>query len=273
MSWLDNKQKDIKQQYVGATGKRVLLVEGPDDVHAFSAWLGKIDASWENRWAVAEAGKKASVLGLLTREPNWVGVVDRDEWSAEVIADKQQALPNLWVLPRFCLENYLCDPAELWAMLPEVQKLKIQGGEQALHAAITENLPMWRQHGALWHVINPLWEGLRALGFKERLLDIQLADDENAIRQTLNEWHQYLSPEQIWTNYQTCLAEMAVWPEPMQLQCAVHGKHFFPNVVHSELSRLLGEHAKASQRQNLLLQSAPPPADLAPLWQKMGLQH
>lgn len=70
MSRLDNLQTKIKQQYVGATGKRVLLVEGPDDIQAFSAWLGKVDVTWENSWVVADAQKKANVLELLAREPN-----------------------------------------------------------------------------------------------------------------------------------------------------------------------------------------------------------
>ncbi|MGL6150790.1 MAG: hypothetical protein ACRC1N_06280 [Aeromonas sobria] len=271
MSRLDNLQTKIKQQYVGATGKRVLLVEGPDDIQAFSAWLGKVDVTWENSWVVADAQKKANVLALLAREPNWIGVVDRDEWTAHLIAEKQRELPNLWVLPRFCLENYLCDPAELWAMLPPGQQQKIEGGYQALYAAITDNLPIWRLHGALWQVINPLWEGLRALGFKERLLDIQQAGDEQAIRQTLNEWHQYLSPEPIWADYQARLAEVMAWPVSQQFQCGVHGKQFFPSVVHESLTRLLGEQAKANDRQNRLLQSAQPPADLRHLWQKMGL--
>lgn len=271
MSKLDTLHNDIKQQHVGATGKKVLLVEGTDDVLAFRSWLGKLDVNWENRWVVASAGKKSDVLSLLALEPDWVGVVDRDEWTAQVIADKQRDIPNLWALPRFCLENYLCEPDELWAMLPEVQQQKIEGGSQALHAAIIGDLPLWLQHGALWHVINPLWEGLRALGFKERLLDIQQAGNDQAIQQTLNEWHQFLEPTAIWADYQARLAEVTGWPVGQQLQSGVHGKQFFPMVVHTALTQLLGENAKASERQNRLLQSARAPADLQPLWQLMGL--
>lgn len=271
MSKLDTLHDKIKQQHVGATGKKVLLVEGPDDELAFRSWLGKLDVNWENRWVVASAGKKANVLDLLTLEPDWVGVVDRDEWTAQNIAEKQRDIPNLWVLPRFCLENYLCDPNELWAMLPLMQQQKIQGGLETLGAAITVDLHQWLQHGALWHVINPLWEGLRALGFKERLLDIQQAGNDQAIRQTLNDWHQFLEPTVIWTDYQARLAEVTGWPVGQQLQSGVHGKQFFPMVVHTALTQLLGENAKAGERQNRLLQSARSPADVQPLWQLMGL--
>ena len=271
MSKLDTLHDKIKQQHVGATGKKVLLVEGPDDELAFRSWLGKLDVNWENRWVVASAGKKANVLDLLTLEPDWVGVVDRDEWTAQNIAEKQRDIPNLWVLPRFCLENYLCDPNELWAMLPLMQQQKIQGGLETLGAAITVDLHQWLQHGALWHVINPLWEGLRALGFKERLLDIQQAGNDQAIRQTLNDWHRFLEPTVIWTDYQARLAEVTGWPVGQQLQSGVHGKQFFPMVVHTALTQLLGENAKAGERQNRLLQSARSSADLQPLWQLMGL--
>ncbi|MGU5526915.1 hypothetical protein ACV1CZ_21635 [Aeromonas caviae] len=273
MSKLGTLHTTIKQQHVGATGKRVLLVEGPDDVQAFRAWLGKIDAAWENGWVVAEAKKKSNVLELLAREPNWVGVVDRDEWTEQAVAEKQRELDNLWILPRFCLENYLCDPDELWAMLPPAQQQKIQGGYQTLHTAITGELRLWCQHGALWQVINPLWEGLRALGFKERLLDIQHAGNEPVIRQTLNDWHQFLEPDAIWAGYQARMIEVAGWAVGRQLQSGVHGKQFFPSVVNTALTQLLGEQAKASERQNRLLQNAQPPVDLLPLWQKMGLPH
>ena len=49
MSKLDTLHDKIKQQHVGATGKKVLLVEGPDDELAFRSWLGKLDVNWENR--------------------------------------------------------------------------------------------------------------------------------------------------------------------------------------------------------------------------------
>lgn len=271
MSKLDTLHDKIKQQHVGATGKKVLLVEGPDDELAFRSWLGKLDVNWENRWVVASAGNKSDVLDLLALEPDWVGVVDRDEWTAQIIAQKQRDIPNLWALPRFCLENYLCDPEELWVMLPPLQQQKIQGGLQALSAAITGPLPLWCQHGALWHVVNPLWEGLRALGFKERLLDIQQAGNDQAIRQTLNDWHQFLEPTAIWTDYQARLAEVTGWPVVQKLQSGVHGKQFFPEVVNQALGRLLRQQAKANVRQKDLLQNSSPPADLQPLWQLMGL--
>ena len=91
MSKLDDLQNKIKQQSVGATGRRVLLVEGPDDEQAFRAWLGKVSVSWENQWVIAIAEKKSNVLGLLEREANWIGVVDQVRVAA-VGVDHQRAV-------------------------------------------------------------------------------------------------------------------------------------------------------------------------------------
>lgn len=270
MSKIEDLQINIKRQQIGATQRRVLVVEGDDDKQAFSAWLAKIFALWENQWVVAAAESKSNVLKLLAREPDWVGVTDRDEWTSEIIEQKQQTHPNLWVLPRYCLENYLCDPDELWAMLPLGQQQKIPGGSVELSNAITEHLALWRQHGTLWQVVNPLWEGLRALGFKEKLLDIDHSGDDETIKDTLNAWHQHLDPVQIWNKYQQRLAEVTAWQVKRQLSELVHGKRFFPAVVHQVLSHRLGQ-LTANQLQNNLLQLSIPPADLLPLWQRMEL--
>lgn len=272
-----SKLDKLKEKYVGATGKRVLLVEGIDDELAFRAWLTKISLrreSWENSWVIVPAGKKADVLNFLELEPGWIGVVDRDEWSDDTVANKERELPNLWVLPRFCLENYLCVPDELWAMLPPPQRQKIEqkgGSQQALTEAITQHLPQWCQHGALWQIANPLQAGLQALGFKDRLLDINHAGNEQVIKQTLDEWHQFLDPEPIWAAYQTRLAEVNTWSAPQQLSGAVHGKRFFKTVIATVLNRLL-EQVDSDQRQKDLLKYAQPPTDLQPLWEKMGLR-
>lgn len=270
MSKISDLQSNINQQQIGATQRRILVVEGDDDKQAFSAWLAKINPLWENKWDIAIAGSKSNVLKLLEREPDWMGVTDRDDWAIDVIAQKQQTQPNLWVLPRYCLENYLCDPDELWAMLPPGQQKKIHGGLIALSNAITEHLPLWRQHGALWQIVNPLWEGLRALGFKEKLLDISHSGDDETIKNTLTAWHQHLEPEQIWNAYQQRLAEVTAWQVKQQLSELVHGKRFFPAVIHQVLSQWLGQ-STANQLQNNLLQQSIPPADLLPLWQRMGL--
>jgi len=99
--------KRIKEERIGLTGKRLLLVEGSDDVMASRIFLEKKSGNqqWEQQWLLHPAGNKKILLEMLAVEPGWIGLVDRDEWSDDAIARKQQELPNLVIIPRFCLLN------------------------------------------------------------------------------------------------------------------------------------------------------------------------
>lgn len=77
----------------------------------------------------------------------------------------------------------------------------------------------------------------------------------------------FWSQIQIWANYQARPTEVAGWPIEQQLSRAVHGKHFFPEVVHTVLSQWLGQ-TKASKRQNQLLQNAIPSPIYSPFGKK-----
>lgn len=46
MSKLDDHVKEIKNQYVGNTGVKVLLVEGTSDVDAYRIFLDKKFSGW-----------------------------------------------------------------------------------------------------------------------------------------------------------------------------------------------------------------------------------
>ena len=269
MSKTDDRIKDIREQQIGNSAKRALIVEGADDVDAFQSFLGNAYPGWEQSWVIAEAGKKTEVLAIIRKEPNWIGVVDRDEWSEQKVADFETELTNLWVLPRYCIENYLLVPEELWLALPDKQKNKIADGLEQLTQGITNDLARWRCHGVLWSVINPMWEGLRSLGFKEALLDPAIATNEAEIKAKLQAWHDYLEPEQIWQNYQEVLAKVDQLPVDEQLKRVVHGKYFYERVVDPLLDQLLGQES-ANDRKKAIFRDLVP-ADLGSLWQKMGL--
>ncbi|MBS3964852.1 MAG: DUF4435 domain-containing protein [Methylomonas sp.] len=270
MSKTDDRIKDIREQQIGNSAKRALIVEGADDVDAFQSFLGKAHPGWEQKWVIAEGGKKTEVLAIIRKEPNWIGVVDRDEWSAPKIAELETELTNLWFLPRYCIENYLLVPEELWGALPENQQNKIAGGLVELTQSITNDLARWRCHGVLWSVINPMWEGLRSLGFKEALLDPAIATNEAEIKAKLQEWHDYLEPDPIWQSYQDALAQAVQLPVDEQLKRLIHGKYFYEQVVNPLLNQLLGQKS-ATDRQKAIFRTLPVPDDLGPLWQKMGL--
>ena len=272
MGKIDVIIRKIKDEQIGRTGKRLLLVEGSDDVAAYRIFVGKKTGNqlWEQSWLLHPAGNKKILLEILAIEPTWIGLVDRDEWGDSAIAEKQRELPGLVVLPRFCMENYLIDPAELWDAFPQVQKDKIQGGLDELSTTILRDQAKWLRHGVLWSVINPLWSGLRALGFKDALLeDVEKVQDDAAIQQTLSDWHEFLQPVKIFEEFQSRHAEVAAKSVPEQLHRWVHGKSFYQNVVHPALDRLLGQKS-ANERRRSILQSRALPGDLAPLWAKMG---
>jgi hypothetical protein len=268
MSKTDDRIKAIREQQIGNSAKRALIVEGLDDLDAFQSFLGKAYPDWELSWVIAEAGKKNEVLAIIRKVPDWIGVVDRDEWSTNKISELETDLTNLWFLPRYCIENYLLVPDELWRALPEKQRSKIASGLAQLSQSIINDLMRWRCHGVLWSVINPMWEGLRSLGFKEALLDPAIATNEAEIKAKLLEWHDYLKPDRIWQSYQEALAQVVQLPVEEQLKRCVHGKYFYEQVVNPLLNQLLGQKS-ATERQKAIFRFLPVPDDLEPLWQKM----
>ncbi|MCN5345819.1 hypothetical protein [Escherichia coli] len=158
-------------------GKRALVVEGKTDELVFTQLLKKVAPQWETRWVLAEVGGKRNVIEILSKQPTWLGIVDRDEWDNAQLNHRQQQLPNLLVLPRFCIENYLVVPSELLPGLPPKQRAKLPGESaaaiEAITSSITANLESWIQFGTAWAIINPLWDELRSLGFNRDLLDPQ----------------------------------------------------------------------------------------------------
>lgn len=260
---------DIEEQKIGASTRRVLVVEGSNDVHAIEIFLTKKFSNWETDWVVAEAGNKTRVIEVLQQRPDWCGVVDPDEWTQEVIEQRQAVTPNLWVLPRYCLENYLNVPEELWQALPPKQQQKVTAGLVGLEIRITADLEKWICHGVLWSIVNPLWEGLRSRGFKEALLDPDIALDNQKIQDTLMDWHDYLEPNELFQRYQAKLAEVQLLSTEQKLQRWVHGKEFYKSVVNIVLNDLLGTKA-ADDRKKSIFRTSQVPDDFDPLWLKMG---
>lgn len=260
----------IKEQDIGISRRRALVVEGDDDVHAIESYLNRHNSSWVNGWVVVPAGSKGNVLKMLEQEDGWLGVVDPDEWTAEIISQQQKIHANLWILPRYCIENYLIVPDELWSALPPKQQAKVVGGAALLQQRIITDLERWVCHGVLWSVVNPLWEGLRSLGFKEALLDPEIAQDNQKIKATLADWHHYLEPDDLFQTYQNRLKEVQSLPEAEKLKRWVHGKKFYAQVVNGLLNNLLGVKP-AINRQKSIFRSSPVPHDFESLWVKMDL--
>lgn len=262
---VSKKIREIKEQKIGATSNVALIVEGVEDVSFYSEMLTKFHPDWESMLCIAEVGGKKIVLEVLGNEPRWFGIVDRDEWSEEVLTEKQATYPNLWISPRFCVENYLIVPNELWAAFPYKQREKIVEGEVKLRETLLNELDRWVAHGVLWSVINPLWEGLRSRGFKEDLLSPDVAPDSHKIREKLNEWHQFLDPRQIMTRYESTLERVRALSQDEQLKQWIHGKSFYTSVVNPALNTLLGQKSEKDRRSSII-RTLPLPDDLSGLW-------
>ena len=222
------RAQEIRQQEVKNTEKRVLLVEGAGGVEVYKLlFYRKFSHQLMDKWIISYAGNKQKVIDILADEPTWLGLIDRDEWSEDRILQEQNALSNLLILPRFCMENYLICPDELWEALSDNQKAKIHGGLPQLQAEIFIDKDKWIRHGVLWTVINPLWEGIKVLGFKGALLDFNNAQDDAKIQETLKKWHHFLEPQSIFTQFQNRLNAVMAKEEVEQLKRWVHGKQFY----------------------------------------------
>ncbi len=270
MNSVADRIAEIRERQVGNTGKRALVLEGPDDVDAFRIFLSRQFPAWEMTWILAEAGSKKRVQDILKAEPDWFGLVDRDEWTQDEVTRSLEAATNLMVLPRFCLESYLIDPDELWEAFPEKQRLKLPGGVAALRGALFAAKVNWVRHAALWHEINPLWGKLRALGFKEGVLDSTKVPDDAALLAALKAWHDFLDAQRIFTSFQARQAELLALDDSTLCARWLYAKAFYPQVVHRELDKLLGQKP-ARERRLAILKTRPLPDDLIPVWQRLGL--
>lgn len=271
MSKIDDRIATIKIQLIGNTGVRVLLVEGPDDVDAYRIFLDKKFPGWEAKWHLVAAGKKSDVVAMVRKEPDWLGLVDCDEWTDDEIAVHTAACLNLKILPRFCLESYLIDPVELWQAFSEKQRLKIPGGEAQLHEELLADLHAWIRHAALWHGVRPLWRQLRDLGFPDSVLTSPPMPDDAVLRAKFRDWHATLDADVVLARVHALEASLAA--EDVSTVCTkwLYAKDFYPQVVQQVLNRLLGQKT-AKERRIAILRTRPVPADLDVLWQAMGLQ-
>jgi hypothetical protein len=262
----------IRETEIGNTGKKVLLVEGEDDVNAYRTLLTRQFPRWEDKWIVTHANGKQKVIDILkaSNEPTWLGLIDHDEWKEERILQEQEALPNLLILPRFCLENYLICPDELWEALPANQQAKIPEGLSQLKTQILKDKNQWVRHGVLWSIINPLWDGIVELGFKDALLDFDNAQDDQKIKDTLKRWHDFFEPEKILVLFQERLSEVMAKNEAEQLKRWIHGKKFYREHVHQTLNQFLGQE-DAEARKTKIFKSCPLPNDLDFVYQRMRL--
>ncbi|MCX6883790.1 MAG: hypothetical protein NTX27_01975 [Verrucomicrobia bacterium] len=265
--------KDILQLINPPSWRRVLVVEGADDKGFIERQLDVAHTGWRSDWVVGVATGKSRVLDILKLEPTWLGVVDGDEWDSTMVDQVRASTPALHVLQRYCMESYFVQPREVWALLPAVQQGLVAGGYAAFEAALQAPLASWVRHGVLWRVVNPLWAGLKAKGFKDALLDFTAAQDDDGIKEKLQEWDAYLDATTLYDDFQSRLTTALALDSTQQLGTIVHGKSFFRAHVSVTLNQFL-KPLKAEPAEYWLTEltkSIPAHADFAPLWAAMNL--
>lgn len=271
MTTVSERIAQIKAQKVGQTGKRVLLVEGTDDVDAYSIFLTRKFPQWEQTWAVAHIGNKRRLLEGVALERNWLGLVDKDEWSDLVQTQHKTDHPNLLVLPRFCLESYLVSPAELWQAFPPKQQAKVVGGEAVFRAALLANLREWIRHAALWHGVRPLWQQLRNAGLPDEVSRKPPVPTDHELSAFFQAWSGLLGDaDALLVRVHELEAQLQAMDADDFCQRWLHAKDFYAEVTHRVLDQLLGQKS-AKDRQLAIFKTRQVPADLDVVWQAMGL--
>ncbi len=271
MSKVSERISTIKNEKIGQTGKRVLLVEGTDDVDAYSIFLTKKFPQWEQFWVVAEMGNKRQLIEAMRLEPLWLGLVDKDEWSAEVQTPHQADHPNLLVLPRFCLESYLVSPSELWAAFPPKQQAKIEGGETAFRNALLATQAEWIRHAALWHGVRPLWQQLQRAGFPDQVSRKPPTPNDEELLAFFQAWSGLLgNADELLARVHGLESQMKTLDADELCQRWLHAKHFYAEVVHPLLDKMLGQKP-AKERRLSIFRTRQIAADLDVVWQAMGM--
>jgi hypothetical protein len=250
--------------------RQVVLVEGRDDVVLLGHFLSQHDPAWDARlYLTAAEGKRRVVQGVSVHRPDWIGIIDRDEWSPADIQDALERTERLKILPRFCIESYFCVPGELWTALPAADRQKVDDDFGRLSQPILADLADWMAHGAMWRVLRARRQDLLSgLGFPAELENRPVTDPVK-IRAILQTWHDHLKPDDILDAYQAELQEAQKLPEEEQLKDYVHGKRFFNQVVVQCLDALFSGKGRGYWLQRFRDTQIQPPTDLTALFDEI----
>jgi len=264
MSAMFDLRKEILDEIGSNSRKVVILVEGKDDKTAYELLFKNKFSNWEDLFSFHPATGKDNVIKELEDSPDFIGIIDKDEWWEEDIEKNKKKLSNLIVIPRYCMESYLVVPEEIWEKLPVIQKEKIKYDD--FRDAILENIDAWTKNAALWNAIQPLYYKLKDSGFNQELLirDDRIPDEE-FIRAKLNEWHGILDPEKAFNNYRALLSQITALSHREKLQKWIHGKEFWEQHVSQKLVKFFGQKSREYYLKKIW-RDREIPGDWAEIW-------
>jgi hypothetical protein len=271
------------QKVLGAApGKRVLLVEGPNDKVVYEAWLKKLAApGLFTAKVVVEAveGKRAVLAALVWfrdqggNPGNVFGLVDRDEWDAPTVAAQTAALLQLRVADeRDCLESYIVDPGELEASL-QAEDPTFAAQFSGFRTHVETALPPRVAHWALFMTTERLKEQMNAAFYPGAFHAAVPIPPDADIQARFEAWARLVAHPLLF-NASTDLRTVALAaPAQRQFRSHVSAKKFFDDVVYPAPEGLQRFRATADTtwRLDLVENSPGVPADIAAILQPLLL--
>jgi hypothetical protein len=271
------------QQVLGASaGKRVLLVEGPNDKAVYTAWLKKL--AYPNEFGakvvVAVVEGKRAVLTALEwfrdyggNPAHLFGLVDRDEWDAATVAAQTAALPQLRVVAgRDCLESYFADPDELEPSL-QAEDTAYAAQLPAFRKHLENALPVRVAHWALFTTTERLKERMNAAIYPGAFhATIPIPPDAD-IQKRFQTWAGLVAHPQLFNEFDGLRAQALGAVPGVQFRSHVAAKPFFDDVVYPAPEGLQRFRAKPDSTWRLdLAENAPTvPPDIAAILQPLLL--
>jgi hypothetical protein len=218
-----------------------LAVEGITDKKILESFLSAGEnagywSNWRAKVSVESVGNVTTVLKEVDPANNagkevW-GLIDRDWRTDTEVNDLENKFPQLLILPRIMIDNYLIDPTEFIALLPP--NLAARLDQTKVQTNVDKHLNNWLKHGAISSVLheNGALQFCRPDGnaFPSALID-RLETDRTKIVRQLETWYDRLDPHKLIAKYDTRLADFNEAAHQDKLQRCIHGKKFFNEVI------------------------------------------
>lgn len=263
-----------------ASGKRLVLVEGPADKTVYSAWLKKLayPGLFSAKVIVQDVNGKSGIITALEwfrdqgdNPGHLYGIVDRDEWDAAKIAAITAALPQLLVVAgRDCLESYFADPDELEPSL-KAENPAYTAQIPAFRAFLEASLPARVAHWAVFMTTERIKERMNAAVYPGAFhATIPIPADAD-IRNRFQIWAGLVAHPQLFNEFDALRGQALAALASVQFRSHVSAKRFFEEVVHSAQEGLQRFRVKSETTWRLdLAENAPAvPGDIAAILQPL----
>lgn len=229
-------------QTAASQNKKVLAVEGKNDVAVYREWLHKrLGPAWVNAVHLENARDRARLLSGLRRlneaddpfKDSIFGLADRDEWQAADVAALKAELPTLLVNEsRHSLESYFCDPDELEAALTASGNQNIvpvmPNLRQRLESALEQYVPHWALGCTIQRANERIREDAQYPAFFRDICPLP-ADEDIAAK--LQQWASMLDPTPLLQSYASLRQTSFARPQTEQFRSCVEPKLLFAKVV------------------------------------------